>query len=305
MSYGQPASLAKRGAYFFMAIRPKTLTASIAPVLVAIAYVYAASSQFSVPILISALSTFLSLQIAVNLFNDALDFKKGADTKDRLGPCRVTQSGLFSPGTVMLLGTLFIVLSFLTAIPLYLKGGWPIFLISCLSALAAYVYTGGPFPLAYHGLGELFVLIFFGPVSVVSIAYVELGEFSPEALLAGLQVGLLATVMIAINNLRDIEQDKIADKKTLATRLGMKASRALIALYLFLPFALGFFWPSFGYNIAFYLPLTLLPFSITLIRAIYRTAPSTEYNGYLARAALIHLLFGVYLSIGLLVYFYV
>lgn len=288
-----------------MAARPKTLTASLTPVLVAAAYVYSITQEFNPEIIFSALATFLSLQIAVNLFNDALDFKKGADTSERLGPARVTQSGLFSPKTVMRLGTFFIALSFVTAIPLYLKGGQPIFWISCASALAAYAYTGGPLPLAYHGLGELFVLIFFGPLSVTALAYVELGQFSWQAFLAGLQIGLLATVILAINNLRDIEQDRKAGKRTLAVRMGIKASRLTLSLYLLLPFVLGAYWMVFGHSVAFYLPLTLVPFALTLTKLIYKTEPSKDYNGFLARAALIHLLFGVYLSIGLLVHFYV
>jgi len=284
---------------FVLATRPKTLPASIGPLAVGLSLSYSASGQFSFLIALSAMLTALSLQIAVNLFNDVLDFQKGADTIDRLGPKRVTQSGLFTPLQVTLFGALFLALSFVTAIPLIMKGGTPILVMGVISAFAAYIYTGGPFPLAYHGLGEVFVLIFFGFGAVLSLYYVETGEITASAFLAALQVGLYVTAIITMNNMRDIEEDTRSKKMTLAVRLGQNKFQYVIAFCLMAPYVLGVFWLPVK-PLSFFLPLLLMPFSFAFLRTVLKTEPSRIYNYFLGITALLQLTFAMLLSLSFL-----
>jgi 1,4-dihydroxy-2-naphthoate octaprenyltransferase len=280
--------------------RPKTLTAALAPIFVGTALVHAASSEALTPALsFFALISTLFIQIGTNFFNDVLDFKKGADTAERLGPTRLSQSGALSPKVVAMAGVASFLLACLFALPLVWSGGSVILAIGLISLLCGYLYTGGPFPLAYVGLGEVFVVIFFGWVAVGGLFFLHTHEFAPAALLAGTQLGFLASVLIAINNLRDITNDAKAGKKTMAVRLGVKNSRLEIGTLLFAPFALGALWLREGWIWAFVLPLVLLPLAISLFRDLMKTEPGRVYNEFLARSAKIHLGFGVLMSIGL------
>lgn len=281
-----------------MAGRPKTLTAALVPVLVATAYAYSQTKmvQWSVSIL-SLLASFF-IQIATNLVNDAKDFKKGADTEKRIGPQRVTQTGLMSYQQVMMWAYLFFAMALLAGIPLVIQGGLPILIVGVLSLVFGYAYTGGPFPLAYKGLGDLFVIVFFGLVAVQGVVWLQIQEISSSSLMLGLQIGMLATVLIAINNLRDHETDVLVNKKTLPVRFGVLFGRLEIATMILAPLALQYFWWTQDRPWVAGLGLATLPLAALIIKKIFTTKPSPEYNKFLGMSALLHLAFGILMTIG-------
>jgi 1,4-dihydroxy-2-naphthoate octaprenyltransferase len=280
--------------------RPRTLTAAIAPVLVGSALVLAVRpGAFELWLTLFALASALCIQIGTNFFNDVLDFRKGADTEDRQGPVRLSQSGALSPRAVTAAGAGSFVLACLFALPLVWYGGPVIVAIGLASLLCGYLYTGGPAPLAYVGLGEVFVLIFFGFVAVGGIFYLHTHALDAMALVAGAQVGLLACVLIAINNLRDRTNDARARKRTMAVRLGERNAKFEIAAVLCAPVLLGAFWIARGWLWAGVLPLLFAPSAALLIRDLFRTEPGRAYNGFLARSAKIQIGFAVLLSLGL------
>lgn len=174
---------------------------------------------------LAALLGALLIQIGTNLSNDYFDFVKGADTEERLGPARATQAGWIRPEIILRSSLLVFAAAVIIGIFLVLRGGWPIVLIGIASVICGILYTGGPYPLAYLGLGEVFVVIFFGPVATLGTYYVQALEFSKEVFIAGLAPGLLSTALIAVNNLRDIPTDIKARKRTLAVRFGYRFAR--------------------------------------------------------------------------------
>jgi 1,4-dihydroxy-2-naphthoate octaprenyltransferase len=287
------------------ASRPKTLTAALSPILVGTALARAAGFTPKWELSVFALLSTLFIQIGSNLFNDALDFYKGTDDEKRVGPRRVTQSGLLAPRTVMLGGCASFLIAALFAIPLLLEGGRTILEIGLASLLCGYLYTGGPFPLAYLGLGEVFVVLFFGLAAVMGIFFLQTGLlFDERSLIAGLQVGLLATVMLAINNLRDIEGDRRSRKRTLAARFGKTFGRAEITSLALLPAIFGIYWILHGLLWAGFLPLLALPLALHVSSSVARTEPGPAYNRFLGQSALLNLLFGILFSLGCLLSYY-
>ena len=285
-------------AVWISAFRPKTLTAAVVPVLVGSALIFTSNFEVRWTLTFCALFAALFIQIGTNLINDAFDFKKGADTHDRFGPTRVTQAGLVDYKSVLTAGVISFAFAVLCGIPLIQSGGIPILIIGLISLICGYAYTAGPYPLAYLGLGDLFVILFFGLIAVAGTFFLHAGEFSVTALVAGLQVGLLCSVLIAINNLRDIEGDTRAHKKTLPVRFGKAFARREIAILVLLPFLLNVFWMSKGFIMAGMLPMALFPMGFKLIGQVYETEPSAKYNEFLGQAAKLHLLFGLLLSVG-------
>lgn len=281
-----------------LAFRPKTLTAALVPCVAGTALVKAIGLPWDGWVLFYALMASFLIQIGTNLVNDAVDFKKGADTEKRIGPQRITQAGILSANQVMLLGSLCFALAVLCGVPLVLKGGWVIVAIGVASVLMGYSYTAGPFPLAYLGLGDLFVIIFFGLLAVTGIVFLNTGEWLSEAFVLGLQIGLHATVLIAINNLRDHGGDRLVNKKTLAVRFGVKFSRWEIAVLAFLPFVLNLYWWFEGFKIAAIVSMFALPMAVKITKNVFATEPSPAYNKFLAQAAGLHLLFGILIAIG-------
>ncbi|MSR88760.1 MAG: 1,4-dihydroxy-2-naphthoate polyprenyltransferase [Candidatus Margulisbacteria bacterium] len=209
---------------WFLAVRPKTLAASICPVVIGSVLAYK-EGYFAWIWLALSVSAALLVQIGTNLANDYYDFKKGADTAARIGPIRVTQSGLIAPHRVKFAFILCFVLAFLMALYLAYRGGWPIIVIGVLSILFGYLYTGGPYPLAYSGLGDITAFVFFGPVAVAGTYYVHVLSWSFESVLIGMAPGLFSMGILAVNNLRDVIGDAIANKRTLAVRFGVKFVR--------------------------------------------------------------------------------
>jgi 1,4-dihydroxy-2-naphthoate octaprenyltransferase len=281
-----------------MAARPPTLPAAVVPVLVGAAA--AAPRGFRLLPFAAALLCAVLIQIGTNLANDYFDFRKGADTAARLGPVRVTQSGLIPPATVRNAMIGVFGLAVLVGVYLVAAGGWPILVIGALSIAAGVLYTGGPYPLAYHGLGDLFVFAFFGLVAVCGTAYLMAGAVPPAAWWAALPVACIVTAILVVNNLRDIDTDRAAGKRTLAVLLGRRATRAeyvllLAAAYLLLPagplLGLAGWWAL--------LPLLTLPYAILLIRIVLR-AEGRPLNLALAGTGRLHLLFGTLFAVGLL-----
>jgi 1,4-dihydroxy-2-naphthoate octaprenyltransferase len=221
---------------WLLAARPKTLSAAVVPVLMGSALAAHEPTAITWWVFACALFGALLIQIATNFINDALDFKKGADTGERLGPLRVTAAGLLSADTVMQGAWVCLMLAALFGIPLLYRGGWPMLLVGLASIMAAYAYTGGPYPLAYHGLGELFVILFFGFAAVGGTFYAHSLQLTQSALLAGFAAGALAAVLIVINNLRDIDSDRRSNKRTLAARFGEGFARGEVVFFALAPF---------------------------------------------------------------------
>ncbi len=283
---------------WFMALRPKTLTAALVPVAVATALVQSGGLKIHWWISLFAVLSAIFIQIGTNLINDALDFKKGADTHERIGPKRVTQSGLLTPQQVMFGGALCFLLATALGLPLVIEGGWTIVAVGVASLACGYAYTGGPFPLAYVGLGDVFVIAFFGLVAVMGTFFLHAKTVTASSFVLGLQIGLLATVLIAINNLRDAPNDARVGKKTLAVRFGQGFARFEIAAFCFVPFVMGFYWAAQGHLLAALLPVLTLPLAIKVVKGVYSHPVGPVYNQFLAKSAALHLLFGLMLSIG-------
>ncbi len=286
---------------WLLAARPKTLTASLSPVLLGTGLA-ASFSPEPVPFHLAglALASALCIQVGTNLVNDAQDFEKGADTAERLGPTRVTQSGLLRGRHVMLGAGAFFLVATLLGVPLVIAGGLPIVVIGLLSLAAGYAYTAGPFPLAYLGLGEVFVMLFFGVAAVKGMAYVLTGQgLWPWAEIAALQVGLQSSALLAVNNCRDIEGDRRVGKRTLAARFGLRFARIEIAALVAAPYLLGIAWVVGGRPWAALLPLATLPVAIRLVRGVSNEPPSRAFNAFLAQTALLQLLFCALAAVGL------
>lgn len=282
-----------------LATRPKTLTAALIPVLVGTALAAKVIGKVSWEISLYALLAAIFIQVGTNLINDALDFKKGADTPERLGPVRVTQSGYLKIEQVLAGGMMCFGAALLFSLPLILIGGWPIALIMVFSVACGYMYTGGPMPLAYVGLGDLFVLLFFGFIATGAVFFLQGGSLGFLPLLAGAQVGCLSMVMIAVNNLRDVVSDAKAYKRTLPVRFGVFFGRSEISVLILLPLFLSLFWIKKGLVLAGMLPLITFPLGTLIIRGIWSHEPGEIYNRFLGLSALFHVLFGILLSIGL------
>jgi 1,4-dihydroxy-2-naphthoate octaprenyltransferase len=282
---------------WILAARPRTLGAAIVPVVTGCALAFAAGGFDPLASALALICAIL-IQIATNYFNDAIDHAKGADSAARIGPTRVTSAGMLAPRAVMRGGAVCLAMAVLLSVPLVLHGGWPIVVIGLFSLFFAYAYTGGPFPLAYLGLGEIFVVLFFGIIAVAGTFYLNTLAWSWESVLAGLQIGLHASVLLAVNNLRDIESDHAAGKRTLAARFGLTFARRENAALVMAPFVLGIAWLPLGYLWAFLLPLMTLPLAWWLARACLAAAPDRSVNRLLAQAAALHTAFGLLLALG-------
>lgn len=255
---------------WLLAARPQTLPAALAPVAVGTACAHAAGGARALPALAAAAGALL-LQIAANFANDVFDFENGADREDRLGPPRAVQTGLISPRQMR--RALALTLAAALAIGVYLTAvaGWPIVVLGLVSMAGAVAYTGGPYPLGYHGLGDVMVLGFFGFAAVCGTAYVQLGTVPPLALLAAIPVGALATAILVVNNLRDRQTDAATGKRTLAVRLGPASARAEYALLLAAAYAVPIALAIDRARPLLLLPLATVPWAALLFRRLTRT----------------------------------
>jgi 1,4-dihydroxy-2-naphthoate octaprenyltransferase len=285
---------------WLLAARPKTLPAAAVPVMVGTA-VAISERVFNPGPALAALLGALLIQIGTNLANDVFDYKKGADTTARLGPLRVTQAGLLSPGQVLAGMWLTFGLAALIGVYLVVVGGWPIVAIGLLSIASGLAYTGGPFPLGYNGLGDLFVFIFFGLVAVCGTYYVQAGMVSTVAWWAAVPVGLLATAILVVNNLRDIDTDRAAGKKTLAVRFGARGAQIeyilLLAGAYLVPLLMWLTSVSSAWTLLAWLSLPLV---WPLVRLILHEK-GRPLNQALAGTARLELVYGLLFSAGLIV----
>ena len=285
---------------WLLAIRPRTLPAAAAGVVMGSALAWH-DGLFRLDATLACLLTALLLQIGSNLANDVFDFERGTDTPERLGPIRVTQAGLLTPSQVK--QGMVIVFGLAAMLGLYLAwlGGWPILLIGIAAILSAIAYTAGPFPLGYYGLGDLFVFIFFGLASVAGTYYVQAGSVSAAAWWMSIPPGLIITAILVVNNLRDLENDRKAGKRTLAVLLGERATKiqyliCMVGAYLVLLLAalLGVVpWLSL-------LAWSSLPLAIRTARVVL-TQRGRPLNAALAGTGQTALLFSILFWVGLLV----
>jgi 1,4-dihydroxy-2-naphthoate polyprenyltransferase len=276
---------------FFLAARPKTLPAAIVPVWAGCALAWKLSGQFDLMLATCTLLGAVAIQIATNFFNDAIDARKGADTDRRLGPTRVTASGMMESRTVMRVAYGFLGIAALCGMVLFQARGWPIIWIGIPSMFLAYGYTGGPFPLAYRGMGELFVIAFFGLIAVTGTVFIQTGEWLRESLLLGLQIGLLSAVLISINNMRDREEDATTGKNTLAVRFGPKVAVVVIWLEVKIAIFSGLGWISFGHPTFAIAGAPVFLLGLRIIWGVMTNPPGPAFNRSLALAGVQLILF--------------
>ncbi len=283
---------------WLLAARPRTLPAAVAPVLVGTALA-GSEDTFRVLPFVAALVGSTFIQIGTNLSNDYSDARRGADTEERLGPVRVTAGGLMPPRRV-LIGT-YIAFGVAVAAGLYLAAvsGWELLVVGAVSILAGVLYTGGPRPYGYEGLGEFFVFFFFGVVAVVGSYFVQTEEVRWEAFALGVPVGLLAAAILVVNNVRDVDTDRRAGKRTLAVKLGRERARVLFTAMV----AISFLVPPLlvpALSPWVLLALVALPLAPPLIRTVSTRTDGPALNGALAGAGRLLAVFSLLLAAGVL-----
>jgi 1,4-dihydroxy-2-naphthoate octaprenyltransferase len=282
---------------WIMASRPKTLPAAAAPVLAALGLAVR-DGVFRPEPALAALMAALLLQVGANLANDVFDYQRGADTEERLGPRRVTATGMLTPAQVKTGMWVVFGLAGLLGIYLISVGGWPVLFIGVLAILAAIGYTGGPFPLGYYGMGDLSVFVFFGLAAVGGTYYVQAGVVSEEALWTSLPMGLLTVAILVVNNLRDIETDRAAGKHTLAVRFGKRGARFEYGACLLISYlAPALMWLAGAGGPGVMLTWFSIPLAMNMLRSVY-TIEGRALNKVLAGTGRLELVFGLLLGLG-------
>ena len=285
---------------WLVASRPRTLPAAVAPVLVGTALA-GTEGTFKPLRFACALIGSIFIQIGTNLANDYSDARRGADTEDRLGPVRVTAGGLMPPRTV-LIGT-YVAFGVAVAAGAYLiaVAGWQLLLVGAASIAAGVLYTGGPKPYGYEGLGEVFVFLFFGVVAVAGSAFAQLESWPWQALVLAVPVGLLAAAILVVNNVRDLDSDRRAGKRTLAVRLGRERGRLIYALMVYGAYVVAPLpWLAGSLSPWLLLPWLTLPLAVRLVRTVREHADGPTLNEVLAQTGILQLAFCLLLSAGVL-----
>ena len=285
---------------WLMAARPRTLPAAVAPVLVGTALAGYAG-VFHPLRFVAALLGAILIQVGTNLSNDYSDARRGADADDRLGPVRVTAGGLVPPRQVLIATYATFALAVLAGVYLVVVAGWQLLLVGGASILAGVAYTGGPKPYGYEGLGEVFVFLFFGIVAVAGSYFVQTRHLEWEAFALAVPVGLLAAAILVVNNVRDIDSDRRAGKRTLAVRLGRKRTRGVFAFLVYLAYVLAPVTWLFGPITAWVLlPWLTLILATRVVRTVRNHADGPTLNQALAQTGMLQLAFCILLSAGLL-----
>jgi 1,4-dihydroxy-2-naphthoate polyprenyltransferase len=292
---------------WLMAARLRTLPAAVAPVLVGTS-IAVTRDVFRPGAFIAALLGAILIQVGTNLSNDYSDARRGADTEERLGPMRVTAGGLVPPKTVLLWTYLTFGAAALCGVYLVVVAGWELLVLGVLSILAGVLYTGGPRPYGYEGLGEVFVFLFFGIVAVAGSAFAQLESWPWESFALAVPVGLLVTAILVVNNIRDMDTDRRAGKRTFAVRLGRERARfeyaALMALgfLVLLPIAAIEIADSDSWSALWWLlPWLTVPLAVKLVGVVRTRVDGPTLNGALARTAGLQLVFCVLLTAGILI----
>jgi 1,4-dihydroxy-2-naphthoate octaprenyltransferase len=282
-----------------MAVRPATLPAAVGPVLIGLGVAISLGAWQWLPAL-GAISVALLLQVAANLANDLFDFRSGADNENRLGPPRAAAMGLLSERELMAGMAIVVGLAGLVGLYLVSVGGWPILVLGVAAIVSAFAYTGGPWPYGYHGLGEVFVFIFFGLVAVAGTTYLQTGQLEPLAVAAAVPVGALITAILVVNNLRDIDTDREAGKMTLAVKLGTRGTIAEYDVLLLLAYVVPLVLVVVGAaSVAVLLVLLSLPLVVPLVRVIHSDGDPRRLNPALKGTARLSLVFAVLFAVGL------
>jgi 1,4-dihydroxy-2-naphthoate octaprenyltransferase len=282
------------------AARPQTLAAAIVPVLVG------ASLAFETEVLnwtntTVALICAMLIQVGTNFANDYFDFVKGSDTDERIGFRRATAAGLISPKKMLNATILTMALAFFLGLYLVWSAGWIILIIGLLSLLFGILYTGGPFPLGYNGLGDIFVFLFFGIVAVMTTYYINALEWSEASFWASLAVGALCVNILVVNNLRDVEQDKISGKKTLGVLFGESTLQIEYTSMMLLAYAIPpHFFFRLGYDLLIFLPMLALPLAGYYVYKIWTEEDKAQLNPLLERTAQFMVIFGLLFAIGII-----
>jgi 1,4-dihydroxy-2-naphthoate polyprenyltransferase len=285
---------------WLMASRLRTLPAAIAPVLVGTALA-GFEHAFHPLRFVAALFGAIFIQVGTNLSNDYSDARRGADTDDRLGPVRVTAGGLVPPSQVLIATYVSFGLAVLAGIYLIVVAGWLLLAIGAASILAGVMYTGGPRPYGYAGLGEAFVFLFFGVVAVAGSYYVQVTHLEWEAFALSVPVGLLAAAILVVNNVRDIDSDRRAGKRTLAVKLGRERTRMMFAAGVYASYPLALVtWLAGPLRAWVALSWLSLPLAAALVRIVRTKTDGASLNGALARSGMLQLCFCLLLSAGLL-----
>ncbi len=284
---------------WMLAIRPKTLPAAVSPVVVGTALAASEGTLAPLPAA-AALIGALLIQVGANLANDCFDYVKGADIPERRGPVRVAQSGLIALPRLRLGIAITFALTVVIGAYLVSVGGWPLVGLGLASLLSALLYTGGPYPIGYHGLGDLFVFVFFGLAGVCGTYYVQALSIKPLIVAASIPVGTLTVAILVINNLRDIETDRQTGKRTLAVVIGPDKTRLeyvllLVAAYL-VPTLIWLFGASSGWIL---LPWLSLPLAVHLVHSVYVPNEGSALNKALAATARLDLVFCILLAAGI------
>ncbi len=280
------------------AARPKTLLAAIAPVVIGAGLAYADGGGDFFFFMASLLFALL-IQIATNFTNDYHDFVKGTDGEQRIGPRRACAAGLISPDAMYNAMLYTFVAAGVVGIALVARGGWPLLAVVGLSIWAGWAYTAGPYPLGYNGLGDLFVLIFFGPLAVGSTYFLQNLELTPEVLVLGLAPGLLSTAILSVNNIRDIDGDRKSGKMTLAVRLGRRFGKGeyigCVVVAALIPPLAAYFFGGNGFSL---LTLLVIPFAVPIMKVVITKRDGPSLNAALGETAQLLVAFTAALLVG-------
>jgi len=291
--------------HWLSASRPKTLAAAVVPVLTGASIAWN-HELFRADTTLVALFCAFAIQIGTNFANDYFDFVKGADTDERLGFERATAAGLISPKAMRTATILSMLIAFLAGLYLVWVGGWIILAIGLLSLLFGVLYTGGPYPLGYNGLGDIFVFIFFGVVAVTGTYYVNALEWSAVSFWASIPVGALCVNILVVNNLRDVEQDRVANKRTLGVLFGERVLKLEYTAMLILSYGTLFYLHLFTpVSYWIYLPLLSLLPAIRLNQTVWTNSNKRLLNDTLGKTALLMMLFGILFSAAFIIDLYV
>ncbi|RLA62934.1 MAG: 1,4-dihydroxy-2-naphthoate octaprenyltransferase [Epsilonproteobacteria bacterium] len=283
---------------YLLAVRPKTLTASIGPVLLGLFFSQYEQGHLNFFIAVLTLLCTLFMQMGTNLVNDYFDFKRGIDGANRLGPTRATQAGLIKPHLVKIAYQIIFGISFMLGIFLMWHGGLPIVLIGLASLLAAYAYTGGPIPLSHYGLGEILALLFFGPIAVWGTYFLQTNSPDLTPLFLGLGPGLISATIMGVNNLRDLKSDQASGKFTLAVFLGEKKMKTLLMIFIFLSGALPIFYMLKMKKITLILPFLALLLFRSNWKRIYIGPIDAGLNQALAKTGQYMFIYGLLFGLG-------